>query len=45
MTANIYCPITKKIVNTYSINTWKKMFEKFQAAYDKLKNVIKNKIK
>ncbi|SOV79406.1 nucleotidyltransferase, putative [Plasmodium sp. gorilla clade G3] len=38
MTANIYCPITKKIVNTYSINTWKKMFEKFQAAYDKLKN-------
>ncbi|CRG96966.1 nucleotidyltransferase, putative [Plasmodium gallinaceum] len=38
MTANIYCPITKKIVNTYSINTWKKMFEKIQSAYNKLKN-------
>ncbi|CAD2114169.1 nucleotidyltransferase, putative [Plasmodium vinckei petteri] len=38
MTANIYCPITRKIVNTYSINTWKKMFEKIQAAYIQLKN-------
>ncbi|CAD2105426.1 nucleotidyltransferase, putative [Plasmodium vinckei lentum] len=40
MTANIYCPITRKIVNTYSINTWKKMFEKIQAAYIQLKNGI-----
>lgn len=38
MTANIYCPITKKIVNTYSINTWKKMFEKIQSAYMEMKN-------
>ncbi|SBT49907.1 nucleotidyltransferase, putative [Plasmodium ovale wallikeri] len=38
MTANIYCPITKKIVNTYSINTWKKIYDKIHAAYDKLKD-------
>ncbi|KAI4835036.1 nucleotidyltransferase [Plasmodium brasilianum] len=50
MTANIYCPITKKIVNAYSINTWKKMFEKIHSAYNKLKeghslNVICNETK
>ncbi|SBT82661.1 nucleotidyltransferase, putative [Plasmodium ovale] len=39
MTANIYCPITKKIVNTYSINTWKKIYDKIHAAYDKLKDI------
>ncbi|ANQ10942.1 Uncharacterized protein PCOAH_00053500 [Plasmodium coatneyi] len=38
MTANIFCPITKKIVNTYSINTWKKMFEKILAAHERLKS-------
>ncbi|SCQ17141.1 nucleotidyltransferase, putative [Plasmodium ovale] len=38
MTANIYCPITKKIVNTYSINTWKKIYDKIHAAYNKLKD-------
>eukprot|EP00366_Plasmodium_knowlesi_P004906 XP_002262404.1 hypothetical protein, conserved in Plasmodium species [Plasmodium knowlesi strain H] len=38
MTANIFCPITKKIVNTYSINTWKKMFEKIRAAHERLKS-------
>ncbi|VUZ99034.1 nucleotidyltransferase, putative [Plasmodium vivax] len=37
MTANIFCPITKRIVNTYSINTWKKMFQKILAAHERLK--------
>ncbi|EUD66043.1 hypothetical protein C922_03513 [Plasmodium inui San Antonio 1] len=37
MTANIFCPITKKIVNTYSINTWMKMFEKILAVHERLK--------
>ncbi|GAB69158.1 hypothetical protein PCYB_145860 [Plasmodium cynomolgi strain B] len=38
MTANIFCPITKKIVNTYSINTWKKIFDKILAAHERLKS-------
>lgn len=37
MTATIYCPITKKVVNTYSINTWRKMFDKIYEAYIQLK--------
>ncbi|GAW83705.1 hypothetical protein, conserved [Plasmodium gonderi] len=37
MTANVFCPITKKIVNTYSINTWKKMFQKIHTAHERLK--------